>query len=226
MRRIEVFDAGGDLERSIEEMSYHPLLALADELSGEADVRRREEGDPGPFLERLIAFLQGIEHAISGGLALRTYLRERPTLDFDVLVSESAWERVQAFVSREGLTPLSAAQDIYSFGVPGTRMGFDVLVARSPLWKASLVDTVDRRVFGKTVRVLKPNFLAAMKVKSYSERKELPAGEADKNDVRRLVEKGLAIPDAVREILRRHRPDLLAELDEILGSRPGAGPAA
>lgn len=35
-------------------------------------------------------------------------------------------------------------------------------------------------------------------------------------DLRRLVEKGLARPGAVRGILRRHRPDLLPTLDEIL----------
>lgn len=216
LRRIAPRDAGPDLERSIEEMSYHPILAIADELSGEAEVRRTEEGDPGPFLARLITFLERIDHAISGGLAVRTYLRERPTLDFDVLISEDAWEPTRAFASREGLQLRSAAEDIYSFGVPGTKMEFDVLVARSPLWKAALASTVKRKVFGTSVRVLKPDALAAMKVKSYSERKGLPPGDADKMDIRRLVEKGLARPGAVRGILRRHRPDLLPTLDEIL----------
>lgn len=211
-----LLQADGDLERSIVEMTYNPLVELADQLSGEAEVRKMEEGDAGPFLGRLIEFLGGVEHAVSGGLAMRTYLRERPTLDFDVLVSGAAWEAVKDFAGRENLDLISTAEDIYSYRIPGTKMEFDVLVARSPLWKDALAATIERTVFKKPVRVLKPDFLAAMKVNAYSERKGLPGGEADKQDIRRLIEKGLADEDALRDILRRHRPDLLPELDEVL----------
>lgn len=214
--RLRVPQAEGDLERSIVEMTYNALIALADELSGEGALRRREEGDAGPFLGRLIEFLQGIDHAVCGELAMRAYLRERPTLDFDVLVSEGAWEAVKDFVSREGLELLSTAEDIYSYAVPGSRVGLDVLVARSPLWKAALADSIERKVFGRTVRVLKPDFLAVLKVKSYGERKGLPGGDADRADILRLIGKGLALEGAVRDILRRYRPDLLPELDEVL----------
>lgn len=57
---------------------------------------------------------------------------------------------------------------------------------------------------------------AAMKVKAYSERKGQPEGDQDKKDVQGLVCVGSTSPEAIREILKRHRPDLASNLDKIL----------
>ena len=65
------------------------------------------------------------------------------------------------------------------------------------------------------LHVVQPDFLAAMKVKAYSERADTQKGEQDRRDVQRLVA-GPTTEATVRSILERHRPDLLEILDEIL----------
>lgn len=86
----------GDLETSLIEISRNPLVELADELSGEAEMRKKEEGDAGPFIERLVQFLQDKDHALIGGLGVRAHVRERPTLDFDAMIQGGHWGEMRA----------------------------------------------------------------------------------------------------------------------------------
>ncbi|MBI4612698.1 MAG: hypothetical protein HY720_03725 [Planctomycetes bacterium] len=206
----------GDLEASLIEMTRHPLLVLADELSGEAQMRREDEGDPGPFIERLVDFLQGRGHAIIGGLAVRAYVRIRPTNDFDVMMSPENWDAIRSFLAAEDAECSSSVEETYLYTFRSFKLDLDVRLARSPLDRAALDHTEARAYRGRTLAVVEANYLAAMKVKAYSERKELPKGEQDSKDVRRLIRANKADEKAVRAILARHRPDLLPELGEIL----------
>jgi len=57
-----------------------------------------------------------------------------------------------------------------------------------------------------------------MKVKDCSERKHDPQGKVDRSDVRGLLRVGAATEHEVRQMLKKVRPDLLSELDEILST--------
>lgn len=204
------------LEHSIYEMTRHPLLELADELSGEAELRRKEEGDAGPFIDRLAKFLQGKEHGIIGGLGVRAHIRLRPTDDFDIMIDTKHWNEMKEFVRQEGLEHEFSIESTHKYKVPATRMELDVRLAESPLDKEALQNVFERPYHGMPLRVVKANHLVAMKVKAYSERKEYPGGRQDRTDVLDLLKLGKADEQAVRAILKKHRPDLLPELDEIL----------
>ncbi|MBI4566068.1 MAG: hypothetical protein HY716_15385 [Planctomycetes bacterium] len=207
--------SSADLEATLIEMGRHPLLDLADELSGEAEERMREEGDSGPFIERLAEFLQGKNHALIGGLGVRAYVRQRPTLDFDVMIDPKHWTEMRRFLVREGADSAGSVEDTYLFRFERFKLGLDVRLARSPLDQDALRNTEARPFKRWKLRIVKPNHLAAMKVKAFSERKGSPQGDQDRQDVLRLIETGKASRQGVRAVLKKHRPDLLAEFESF-----------
>ena len=208
-----------NLELSLIEISRNPLVELADELSGEADVRKKDEGDAGPFIGHLAEFLQDKEHALIGGLGVRAYVRERPTFDFDVMISPGHWTEMRKFLSRHGAEASGSVEQTYMYSFPDFKMGLDVRLAKSPLDQEAIQNTIARPFKKWKLQVVKADYLAAMKVKAYSERKEQPQGEQDKRDVLRLLAGKHARTSAVQSILKKHRPDLLPELEEILKAR-------
>ncbi len=56
-----------------------------------------------------------------------------------------------------------------------------------------------------------------MKVNAYRERKNSEKDRLDAADVRGLVRVGRTDRPSIESILRKHRPDLLPELAELLG---------
>lgn len=178
-----------------------------------------EEGDAGPFIERLVDFLQGKTHALIGGLAVRAYVRVRPTKDFDVMIDARHWTEMRSFLAREGAESVGAVEDTFLYTFPSFRMDVDVRLANTPLDREAVASVVERPYHGKTLRVVDPAHLATMKVKAFEERRGTPKGE-QAADVRQLIGQKLADELDVRKVLERHRPDLLRVLDEILGARP------
>jgi hypothetical protein len=197
-------------------MGRNSLIELADALSGEEEVRKREEGDSGPFLGRLAEFLENRVHGIIGGLGVRAYVRERPTMDFDVMIDSKEWASIKQFLVREGAELQGTLEETRMYTFQAFRMELDIRVAKSSLDQESLRHTKIRSYKKWKLRVVEPDYLAAMKVKAYSERKELPQGKQDRSDVRRLIDEKHARDRSIRTILKKHRPDLVPALDEIL----------
>lgn len=204
------------LARALTEMGRTPLLDLADEMSEESDRRRLEEGDPATFIEQFADFLQKRKHAFIGGIAVRTYLRQRPTDDLDVMVDASAWDDARRFVSSEHGESVGQVGETTTYEFPDFTMEVDIRVARSPLDIEALDGAVERPFKGRRLKVVHPNHLVAMKVRAFSERKQQPGGDQDRKDVRRLFTAALASEASVRDILERLRPDLVPELNELL----------
>ncbi|MHC4605344.1 MAG: hypothetical protein ACYTAF_00220, partial [Planctomycetota bacterium] len=94
----------------------------------------------------------------------------------------------------------------------------DVRVARSPLDVGALGNASTARFRDRELMIVSPAFLGAMKVKAWSERKDLDKGRQDRADVAGLIAGGATTEEEIRAVLREHRPDLLAELDEMLRS--------
>lgn len=203
------------LERTLLEMSRNPLVQLADDLAGDAGARYGEEGDAGPFLDRLAEFLQGKDAAISGGVAVRAFVRERPTLDLDVMIDERHWSDMVRFLADQGAQSTGCIESTFMYAFADFRLDLDVRVAKTGLDREALQATLPRRFKKWKLQVVQPDFLAAMKVKAFAERSETAKGDQDRRDVQRLVA-GPTTEPAVRAILARHRPDLLATLEEIL----------
>ncbi len=203
------------LERTLLEMSRNPLIELADNLARDADIRSKEEGDAGPFLEALAEFLQGRQFAIIGGVAVRSYVRDRPTLDFDLMISDAEWPDLVRFLSEHGAESAGSVEDTFLYTFGDFKLDLDIRIARSDLDREALGAVVTRRFKKWILRVVKPDHLAAMKLKAHSERKGTRKGDRDRNDVLDLLA-GHASEAALRELLGRHRPDLIAVLEEVL----------
>ncbi len=203
------------MERTLLEMSRNPLIELADDLAGDSDVRLREEGDAGPFIERLAEFLQGKDSAILGGVAVRSYVRGRPTLDLDVMIDARHWQDMVRFLAEQGAQSTGCIENTFMYAFADFKLDLDVRIARTDLDREALQAVLTRRFKRWMLRVVQADFLAAMKVKACSERAGTEKGDQDRRDVQRLVAGPTSEP-AVRSILQRHRPDLLATLDGIL----------
>lgn len=207
------------LERTLLEMSRHPLIELADSLASEGEVRFREEGDAGPFLESLAEFLQGKEAAIIGGVAVRAFVRGRPTMDLDVMIDERHWSEMASFLAKQGARSTGCIEDTLLYDFAEFRLDLEVRVAKSDLDRAALRTLLSRRSKQWMLHIVQPDYLAAMKVKAYGDRKGTAKGDQDRRDVQRLVA-GPTHASAVRVILQTHRQDLLATLEEILSEPP------
>jgi hypothetical protein len=210
------------LERALWEAGPNPVTDFADAL--EFEGRRQMPPDEkkqwdalGRFRDALTGFLVGKEAAFIGGVAVRTYGgRRTATVDFDFLVAPALLKGVTSFLEGQGGALKSTVESTYSFYVEPCRLDVDVRVAESALDKEALETAGESRFKGRKLRIVRPDFLAAMKVKAYSERKGQPEGDQDRKDVQGLVGVASTSPEAIREILKRHRPDLTADLEEIL----------
>lgn len=210
------------LEQALWEAGPNPVTDFADALECEGryqmppDEKKQWEA-LGRFRDALTEFLVGKDAAFIGGVAVRTYGgRTTATVDFDFLVAPSLLKEVTSFLEGQGGTLKSTVESTYSFHVEPCRLAVDVRLAESALDKEALQTAGDSRFKGRKLRIVRPNFLAAMKVKAYSERKGQPEGDQDRKDVQGLVRVGSTSPEAIREILTRLRPDLASDMDEIL----------
>jgi len=210
------------LEEALWEAGPNPVTDFADALEHEGrydmppDEKDRWEA-LGRFRDALTQFLAGKEAAFIGGVAVRSYGgRTTATVDFDFLVAPALLKDVTSFLESEGGELKGTVESTYSFRVKPCALNVDVRLAQSPLDQEALKNAGPSRFKGRKLRIVRPDFLAAMKVKAYSERKGQPEGDQDRKDVQGLVRVGSASPEAIREILKRHRPDLAPELDEIL----------
>jgi len=210
------------LEQALWEAGPNAVTDFADALECEGryqmppDEKKQWEA-LGHFRDALTEFLVGKDAAFIGGVAVRTYGgRRTATVDFDFLVAPSLLKEVTSFLEAQGGTLKSTVESTYSFHVEPCRLDVDVRLAESALDKEALQTAGDSRFKGRKLRIVRPDFLAAMKVKAYSERKGQPEGDQDKKDIHGLIGVGSTSPEAIREILKRHRPDLASDLDEIL----------
>jgi len=210
------------LEEALWEAGPNPVTDFADALECEGrydmppDEKDRWEA-LGRFRDALTQFLAGKEAAFIGGVAVRTYGgRTTATVDFDFLVAPSLLKDVTSFLESEGAELKGTVESTYSFRVKPCALNVDVRLAQSALDQEALQTGGTSRFRGRQLGIVRPDFLAAMKVKAYSERKGQSEGDQDRKDVQGLVRVGSTSPEAIREILKRHRPDLVSELDEIL----------
>jgi hypothetical protein len=210
------------LEQALWEAGPNPVTDFADALEFEGRHQmppdEKKQWDAlGRFRDALTEFLVGKDAAFIGGVAVRSYGgRRTATVDFDFLVAPALLKEVTSFLGGQGGLLKSTVESTYSFHVEPCRLDVDVRLAESALDKEALKTAGDSRFKGRKLRIVRPEFLPTMKVKAYSERKGQPEGDQDRKDVQGLVGVGSTSPEAIREILKRHRPDLAAELDEIL----------
>ncbi len=198
------------LEITFLEMSQNAVIDLADRVA----ERPSREGDAGPFLERFAAFLQGKRFALIGGVAVRAYLRDRPTMDLDVMIDEAHWDAIRRFLHEERAESNATVENTYCYNIPGTELLLDVRLARSLLDREALAHFVAGRYKRWQLRVVQPNHLVAMKVKAYADRKGTRKGRRDRDDILDLLA-DRASADAVRQILLTHRPDLVELFDQV-----------
>ncbi len=171
----------------------------------------------GRFREELTKFLVGKDAAFIGGVAVRSYGgRTAATVDYDLLIAPELLKEVTRFLESQGGDLQGTVEHTYCFHIKGADLPMDVRVARSPLDQVALSTSKRASFEGRKLRLVRPAALGAMKVKAYSERKGRPQGRRDREDVRGLIEVGAAEEEEIRQLLEKHRPDLLPELDEIL----------
>jgi hypothetical protein len=140
-------------------------------------------------------------------------------MDYDVMIDIAHLKELTAFLEKQGAVLKSTVEDTYSFRVEPLKFDFDLRVARSSMDREALDRAKGATFGGRRLRIVTPDYLAAMKVKAYGERKGSEKGELDASDVLGLVGVGATTSGAVESILKKHRPDLMAELDEILRKR-------
>lgn len=215
------------LDGALSEMGPNHLTEFADALVIEGVRKPGKEfyemwDARGVFRGALADFLSGVNHAFIGGVASRSYgARLGPTQDYDVMIDREHLKGMTAFLEKRGATLKSTVEDTYQFRVASLKFDVDVRVARSSLDREALAKAKGASYEGRKLRIVRAEHLAAMKAKSYSERREIiPQGPLDAEDIRGLIAVGKTTASAVRAVLRRHRPDLLPVLEEIL-----SGPA-
>lgn len=210
------------LDGALDEMGPNHLTGFADLLEIEGHPKPHGGHFPmwesiGKFRDAFTESLVAKDHAFIGGVAVRSYgARETPTKDYDVMVDPKHLREITAFLEAQGAELKDSVEDTYHFRVETLKLDFDLRVARSPMDREALSKAKGATYAGRKLRIVTPDYLAAMKVKAFSERKGSEKGRLDAADVRGLVEVGATTEDAVRDILKRHRPDLLPELDGIL----------
>jgi len=216
-RQVEV-----GLEGALWEMGPNDLTEFADGLQFEGKPMTPPGSQEawearGRFRDALTAFLSGKNVAFIGGVAVRSYgARIEPTKDYDILVDPGLLKDVTAFLESLGGHLDSNEDETYFFFFRDAWFHLDVSVAWNPLYREAL-DTAKKAVFqGRDLKIVLPTPLGAMKVKAYSERKDLKKKELDGSDVRGLLSVGATTEEEIRGLLAKHRPDLLPALAEIL----------
>ncbi|HVR83261.1 MAG TPA: hypothetical protein VMU54_03060 [Planctomycetota bacterium] len=212
------------LEVALWEAGPNPVTDFADALQFEgkpelpSDKQEEWEG-LGTFRDHLTKFMEGKNIAFIDGVAVRSYGgRTKATVDFDILVESKLLQGTTKFLEGQGGTLMGSSENTYHFNLKGLVLDLDVRVAKSPLDEAALAGAKLATFQGRKLKIVLAKALTAMKVKAYSERKHEPQGLIDRDDVRGLLKVGAATEHEVRQILKKYRPDLLSELDEILST--------
>jgi len=212
------------LEVALWEAGPNPVTDFADALQFEgkpkmaSDKQEKWEG-LGGFRDSLTKFMEGKNIAFIGGVAVRSYGgRTAATLDFDVLVEPKLLQGTTKFLEGQGGILMGSSEHTYHFNLKRLDLNLDVRVAKSPLDEAALAGAKLATFQERKLKIVLAKALTAMKVKAYSERKHEPQGLTDRDDVRGLLKVGAATEPEVRQVLKKYRPDLLAELDEILSA--------
>lgn len=212
------------LEVALWEAGPNPVTDFADALQFEGKPKmpsdKQEKWEAlGRFRDDLTKFLEGKNAAFIGGVAVRSYGgRTAATVDFDVLVEPKLLHGMTKFLEEKGGTLMGTVENTYSFNLKGPDLDVDVRVAKGPLDEAALESAKPATFQGRKLKIVLAKALTAMKVKAYSERKHDPQGKVDRNDVRGLLRVGATTEHEVRQMLKKYRPDLLSELDEILST--------
>lgn len=210
------------LETALWEAGPNPITDFADELQFEGK-RKMPTGNfeqwqaIGKFRDALTAYLEGKNTAFIGGVAVRSYGgRTTPTIDFDVLIEPKLLNGITHLVEKEGGRLMGTVENTYSFHIKRAGFDLDIRVAKGPLDEAALAGAKSARFQGRKLKIVLPEYLTAMKVKAYSERKRDAQGKVDRSDVRGMLSVGATTEAEVRKILQKLRPDLLSEFAEIL----------
>lgn len=215
------------LAEALSEMGPNHATEFADALAIEGvekpiDGVHRVTESLGRFRDALVDFLQVKAHAFAGGVAVRSYgARVTPTNDYDFLIDPAQLSDVMAFMEGQRAVLQGVSEDTFLFTLKFETLIFhvDVLAARSPLHREVLEKAKAAFYAGRKLRIATPDCLAAMKVKAYHERLDEDKRRTDRADVVGLLTTRQASESGIRDILKRHRPDLLPVLDEILASK-------
>jgi len=212
------------LEDALWEAGPNVVTDFADALLFEgkpkmSEDKKRKWGALGHLREELTQFLAGKNAAFIGGVAVRSYGgRTAATIDFYVLIDPKLLKETTTFLEEQGGTLASSVENTYTFRMGPAGIDLDVRVAKSPLDQAALAGAKPASFRDRKLTIVLPGELTAMKVKAYSERKETPSGRVDRTDVLGMLKVGATTEHEVRRILKKYRPDLLCELDEILST--------
>ena len=211
------------LKQALWEAGPNPVTDFADALVTEGKPpmppQKKEEWEAlRRFRDSLTQFLSGKPAAFIGGIAVRSFGgRAGATIDYDLLIEPGFLQEATAFLEQQGGELRGTAENTYLFHIAPCAISIDLRVARTPLDQEAFETAQVATFMDRKLKVVSPASLAAMKVKAYSERKDNPVkGPLDKSDVQGLIACGAASESEVRDILNRHRPDLLPTLGEIL----------
>jgi hypothetical protein len=212
------------IEDALWEAGPNPVTDFADTLEFEGKQKmpsdKQEKWEAlGRFRDELTKYLSGKNAAFIGGVAVRSYGgRTAATIDFDVLVDPKLLKETTKFLESEGGILMGTQENTYHFRIKGPAIDLDIRVAKGSLDEDALAGAKPAKFEGRKLKIVLAGALAAMKVKAYSERKNEPQGKIDRADVRGLLKVGATNEVEVRQMLKKHRPDLLPEFEEILGA--------
>jgi hypothetical protein len=216
------------LEGALWESGPNHLTDFADALQFEGKPAMSPENSArwealGRFREALTLFLAGKNAAFIGGVAVRSYggslrLPMRPTGDYDLLIDDELLKQMTKFLEGQGGVLDSTDEDTYFFYLKPADLHIDVRTARQPFDRLALSRAKGATFEERKLKIVIPPVLAAMKVKAWSERRDLEKKAIDANDVRGLIGRRIALESEVRDLLLKYYPDLVANLDEILKS--------
>jgi hypothetical protein len=212
------------LEDALWEAGPNPITDFADALEFEGKPKMASDKEDrwkalGKFREALTEYLSGKNAAFVGGVAVRSYGgRTGATLDMDILIDPKLLKETTRFLEKEGGSLTGSEENSYHFRIKDPDLDVDVRVAKGSLDEAALGGAKRACFQGRKLKIVLPGDLAAMKVKAYSERKETPQGKVDREDVLGLLRVGATTEQDVRRILKKYRPDLLPQFEEILNA--------
>jgi len=160
-------------------------------------------------LDTVTRFLdeRGFRYALAGAFALSTYGFSRATQDIDFVLDLSGQRELIAFLESLGYETLHRSEGYSNHIHPLPGLGrVDFIYVGEPTATRVFENAVPVPVFGRTIRVPRPEHLAAMKIL------------AMKNDPTRTdLQQILGIPDVDMNEIRAHfeRYGLLGRFDEL-----------
>ena len=210
------------LDQALWEAGPNPVTDFADALEFEGKpelpAKARAEWEAlRRFRDDLTKFLIRRNAAFIGGVAVRSFGgRVTATIEYEVLVQERLLKPITSFLESQGATLKSTVEDTYTFRVTPCAIDFDVRVARNPLDREALAKAKRASFQRRPLKVVRPAWLAAMKIKAYAGRKGTKKGNQDREDFLGLIDSGSTTLDEVKVVLGRHWPDFLDLLHTIL----------